>query len=170
MSTPTLTAAPAPAVATVGNRLDPRRAQVYERPNATGNLDTLRSRLRGRIITAESRDYDEARRVLYVNVDRHPRAIVRVADAGDVAAVVDYARDHALPLAVRSGGHSLAYLSVIDDAIIVDLSEMDRIAIDPEARIARVQPGATSGDLAGPAHAHGLALSTGDTPSVGFGG
>ena len=133
-------------------------------------LDELRLRLRGRVITAASADYDEARLVLYFNVDRRPRAIVRVADAGDVATVVNYAREHALPLAVRSGGHSLAYLSVIDDAIVVDLSEMARVSIDPEARIARVQPGATSGDLAGPANGHGLALSTGDTQSVGFGG
>ena len=133
-------------------------------------LEMLRSRLRGRLITAESVDYDDARRVLYFTVDRRPLAIVRAADARDVAAVVRYARDHGLPLAVRSGGHSLAYLSVIDDAIVVDLSDMARVSIDPGARIARVQPGATSGDLAGPANDHGLALSTGDTHSVGMGG
>ena len=133
-------------------------------------LDMLRSRLRGQLITADSADYDDARRVLYFTVDRRPLAIVRATDAWDVAAVVNYARDHSLPLAVRSGGHSLAYLSVIDDAIVVDLSGMARVSIDPEARIARVQPGATSGDLAGPANDHGLALSTGDTHSVGFGG
>ncbi|MCD6057522.1 MAG: linked oxidase domain protein [Thermomicrobiales bacterium] len=133
-------------------------------------MDALRSRLRGLLITAESADYDEARRVLYFNVDRCPRAIVRAADARDVATVVNFARDHSLPLAVRSGGHSLAYLSVIDNAIVVDLSDMARVSIDPEARIARVQPGATSGDLAGPANDYGLALSTGDTHSVGMGG
>ena len=133
-------------------------------------MDALRSRLRGRLITADSADYDEARRVLYFNVDRRPRAIVRAADAQDVATVVNFARDHSLPLAVRSGGHSLAYLSVIDNAIVVDLSDMARVSIDPEARIARVQPGATSGDLAGPANDYGLALSTGDTHSVGMGG
>jgi FAD/FMN-containing dehydrogenase len=137
----------------------------------TGNgLEMLRSRLRGQLITPGDADYDDARRVLYFNVDRHPRAIVRAQDAQDVATTVNYARDHALPLAVRSGGHSLAYLSVIDDAVVVDLSHMARVSIDPEARIARVQPGATSGDLAGPANAHGLALSTGDTHSVGMGG
>ncbi|MCC2627996.1 MAG: linked oxidase domain protein, partial [Thermomicrobiales bacterium] len=133
-------------------------------------MDALRSRLRGLLITAESADYDEARRVLYFNVDRCPRAIVRAADARDVATVVNFARDHSLPLAVRSGGHSLAYLSVIDNAIVVDLSDMARVSIDPEARIARVQPGATSGDLAGPANDYGMALSTGDTHSVGMGG
>jgi FAD/FMN-containing dehydrogenase len=133
-------------------------------------VDKLRSRLRGRLITAEDADYDDARRVLYFTVDRRPLAIVRAADARDVATAVNYAREHSLPLAVRSGGHSLAYLSVIDNAIVVDLSEMTHISIDPVARTARVQPGATSGDLAGPANDFGLALSTGDTHSVGMGG
>jgi FAD/FMN-containing dehydrogenase len=133
-------------------------------------MDSLRSRLRGRLITAEEADYDDARRVLYFTVDRRPLAIVRAADARDVATVVNYARDHSRPLAVRSGGHSLAYLSVIDAAIVVDLSEMARVSIDPAARTAHVQPGATSGDLAGPANDFGLALSTGDTHSVGMGG
>ena len=133
-------------------------------------LEMLHSRLRGRLITPDSADYDVARRVLYFTVDRRPRAIVRAANARDVAEAVTYANAHSLPLAVRSGGHSLAYLSVIDDAMVVDLSDMARVSIDPEARIARVQPGATSGDLAGPANDHGLALSTGDTHSVGMGG
>src|SRR5215211_683187 len=133
-------------------------------------METLRSRLRGRLITAADADYHDARKVLYFTVDRRPLAIARVADAEDVATVVDFARDHFLPLAVRSGGHSLAYLSVIDNAIVVDLSEMRRVSMDPAARTARVQPGATSGDLAGPANDFGLALSTGDTHSVGMGG
>jgi FAD/FMN-containing dehydrogenase len=153
MAVATLPITPTPTIAVAG---DP--------------IETLRSRLRGRLITPDDAGYDDARRVLYFTVDRRPRAIARAADARDVAAVVRYARDNALPLAVRSGGHSLAYLSVIDDAIVVDLSEMTSVSIDPEARIARVQPGATSGDLAGPANAHGLALSTGDTHSVGMGG
>ena len=153
MAVATLPIAPTPTIAITGD-----------------GMEMLRSRLRGQLITAGDADYDEARRVLYFTVDRRPRAIVRAADARDVAAAVDFARDHSLPLAVRSGGHSLAYLSVIDNAIVVDLSDMARVSIDPDMRIARVQPGATSGDLAGPANAHGLALSTGDTHSVGMGG
>jgi FAD/FMN-containing dehydrogenase len=133
-------------------------------------LEVLRGRLRGRLITPDDADYDTARRTLYFAVDRRPRAIVRAADADDVAEAVAFARIHGLPLAVRSGGHSLAHLSVIDDALVVDLSQMRRVSINPATRIARVQPGATSGDLAGPANAHGLALSTGDTHSVGMGG
>ena len=152
------------AVATLPTTSTPSSAFTGDR------METLRSGLRGRLITAADPDYDDARKVLYFTVDRRPLAIVRAADARDVATVVDFARERSLPLAVRSGGHSLAYLSVIDDAIVVDLSEMTRVQIDPEARIARVQPGATSGDLAGPANDYGLALSTGDTHSVGMGG
>jgi FAD/FMN-containing dehydrogenase len=138
--------------------------------SVSDQFEALRSRLSGQLITAESVDFDAARKVLYIHIDRRPLAIVRAANALDVAETVRFARDHGMPLAVRSGGHSLAHLSVIDDAIVVDLSSMKRVSIYPEARIARVQPGATSGDLAGPANAHGLALSTGDTHSVGMGG
>ncbi|MCA9880146.1 MAG: FAD-binding oxidoreductase, partial [Thermomicrobiales bacterium] len=133
-------------------------------------LDDLASQLHGTLITPGHPEYDDARRVVNFTVDRHPLAIVRAADAADVAAAVTFARAYDLPLAVRSGGHSVARLSIIDDAVIVDLSHLKQVSIDPEARIARVQPGATSGDLAGPANAHGLALTTGDTHSVGFGG
>ncbi|MEA2583623.1 MAG: hypothetical protein QOF33_1708 [Thermomicrobiales bacterium] len=138
--------------------------------SAGGPMEALRSRLIGQLLTADSAGFDEARKTLYVTMDRRPLAIVRAANAQDVAAAVGFARDRALPLAVRSGGHSLAHLSVIDDAIVVDLSQMKRVRVDPQARVAYVQAGATSGDLAGPAHEHDLALSTGDTHSVGMGG
>ena len=137
---------------------------------ATIPFDALQSRLAGQVITAESAGYDAARRTIFLNIDRRPLAIVKAASAHDVAATIGFAREHSLPLTVRSGGHSIAYHSVVDGAIVLDLSEMKKISIDPVARIARVQPGATSGDLAGPAHEHGLALSTGDTHSVGMGG
>ena len=133
-------------------------------------LEALRSRLTGRLITPESPDYDEARQTLYIHIDRRPLAIVRAACAQDVSTAVRFAGENELPLAVRSGGHSLAHLSVVDDALVIDLTLMKRIRIDPETRIARVQPGATSGDLARPANALGLALTTGDTYSVGMGG
>ncbi|MFN8512588.1 MAG: FAD-binding oxidoreductase [Thermomicrobiales bacterium] len=131
---------------------------------------SLRARLAGDLITAGSADFDTARAVVNLTVNRHPLAIVRAADAEDVAAAVNYARTHALPLAVRSGGHSIATYSMVDDGLVVDLSQMKEISIDPATRIARVQAGARSGDLAGPANEHGLALTTGDTPSVGMGG
>jgi FAD/FMN-containing dehydrogenase len=137
---------------------------------ADGNLEGLRSQLAGQMITAGSPGYDTARRATVINTERRPLAVVRAATPQDVAATVRFARAHSLPLAVRSGGHSVAQYSVVDDVIVVDLSDMKQVNIDPVARCARVQAGATSGDLAGPAHAHGLALSTGDTHSVGMGG
>lgn len=133
-------------------------------------FSTLRSQLAGELLTAGDPAFDEARKTVSLRVDRHPSAIVRAANAHDVAAAIAFARDRDLSLAVRSGGHSIAQLSVIDDALVIDLSTMKRIEIDPDTRIARVEPGVTSGDLAGPAHAHGLALTTGDTQSVGMGG
>ena len=143
---------------------------ITRKPVATDPLAALRSRLDGQLITATDADYDDARKVVNVTVDRRPLVIVRAAHAQDVAEAVNYAREHALPLAVRSGGHSVAKHSMIEDAVVVDLSNMKRVIVDPEARTARVQAGATSGDLAGPANLHGLALSTGDTHSVGMGG
>lgn len=137
---------------------------------ASGQFAEFRGRLRGRLITPGDSDYDEARRVLYFTVDRRPLAIVRPAGAEDVVEAVSFAREHDVPLAVRSGGHSLAFHSVVDDAIVVDFSEMKRIRLDARSETARVEPGATSGDLATLANADGLALTTGDTHSVGFGG
>jgi FAD/FMN-containing dehydrogenase len=138
--------------------------------SADHELEALRSRLAGQLITATSADFDVARKVVNISVDRRPLAIVQAASVQDVAETVRFARHRRLPLAVRSGGHSVAHYSVIDDVILIDLSGMKCVSVDPQARIARVQAGATSGDLAGPAHAHGLALSTGDTHSVGMGG
>lgn len=170
MSVATIAAPPTSTVALVDDFENAPRSHSANWPSFAPDLNVLRSRLRGRLITASSPDFDEARRVINFTVDRCPLAIVQAADARDVAEAVTFARDLDLPLAVRSGGHSLATLSIIEDALVIDLTQMDRIQIDPETRIARVQPGATSADLAGLAQVHGLALSTGDTQSVGFGG
>jgi FAD/FMN-containing dehydrogenase len=145
-------------------------ALTYDRSLMVERLNTLRASLRGQLVTPEDPAFDQVRKVVNFTVDRRPLAIVRAADAHDVAAAVVFAREHDLPLSVRSGGHSLAKLNVIDDAILVDLSTMKRITIDPATRTARVQPGVTSGDFADPANSYGLALTTGDTHSVGFGG
>jgi FAD/FMN-containing dehydrogenase len=152
-------------VVTVDPRVSVGVVESNKRP-----IDELLSRVAGTVITVDSPEYDEARGTLYFTMDRRPLAIVRPADSHDVAETVRFAREHEYPLSVRSGGHSLAHYSVIDGAINIDLSSMKRVEIDPEARIARVQGGARSNDLAGPAGEHGLALTTGDTGSVGLGG
>ena len=92
----------------------PKPARAFALP--PDPFGALRGRLLGRLITPDDAEYDTARRTLYFAVDRWPLAIVQAADAEDVAEAVAFARIHGLPLAVRSGGHSLAHLSVIDDA------------------------------------------------------
>ena len=134
------------------------------------SLQTLRSQLLGQLITSGNPEYDQARQVQDFTVDAHPLAIVRAATAQDVAAAIRYASHHDYPLAIRSGGHSIAGHSMIDDAVVIDMSGLKNISINPVTRVARVQAGVTSGDLAGAANELGLALTTGDTSSVGFGG
>ena len=99
-----------------------------------------------------------------------PELIVRPSTAADVAAAVDHARTHALGLTVRSGGHSLAGLSTVDDGVLVDLRGMDRIQVDPATRLVRVGGGATWGQVARALRPHGLGLTAGDTAGVGVGG
>ena len=140
------------------------------RPTQSDRFAGLRSQLSGDLLTIADAEYDNARRTISLRSNRFPAAIVRAAGAQDVAAAVRFARTHELPIAVRSGGHSIPLLSVVDDALVIDLSHMKGIDIDPRTGIARVQPGVTSGELAAPAHEHGMALTTGDTRSVGMGG
>lgn len=133
-------------------------------------LRTLETQVRGRIIKTTDDEYETARQVHDMLVDRTPAAIVQTADAADVIRAVNFARAHALPLAVRSGGHSLAGHSMVDGGLVIDLAPMKAVSIDPERRTAWVQAGATTADLAEAAAMHGLALSTGDAASVGLGG
>src|SRR5581483_482641 len=112
--------------------------------------------------------YDQARRVHNTSIDRFPAIVVRAQGAEDVARAIAFARDHGLPLAVRGGGHSFAGQSSNDGGVVIDLSQMRKVVVDPVARTARVGAGITSAELAGVAHEHGLAISTGDTGSVGL--
>ncbi len=130
----------------------------------------LQARLLGEIIQPGDEEYEVARRVHALNHDRRPALIVRAVDAGDVIRAVEFARARELPLAVRSGGHSVSGHSTVDGGVVVDLSGMKSLSIDPVQRTAWVQPGATSQDLFQAAEPYGLGLSTGDTASVGLGG
>jgi FAD binding domain/Berberine and berberine like len=129
---------------------------------------SLREAMTGAVILPGDNDYDQARTIFPGGIDRRPAAIVRVSDAADVARTVGLARDLGLPLAVRSGGHSI--YGVADGAIVIDLSAMRSLDIDVEARTAWAGTGLTAGEYAGAAAAHGLATGFGDTASVGIGG
>jgi FAD/FMN-containing dehydrogenase len=134
------------------------------------SIPRLRDTFDGRVTAPEDAGYDQARKVFYGKYDRRPAAIVRPADAAEVAQVVTLAADTGLELAVRSGGHSLAGHGVSDGGIVLDLSELTALDLDPEGRTAWAQTGLTTGGYTTAVGAHGLATGFGDTASVGIGG
>ncbi|MFE1412746.1 FAD-binding oxidoreductase [Streptomyces sp. NPDC058746] len=125
---------------------------------------------RGRLITAGHDDYDAARAVWNGAVDRRPRLIARCGTTADVVAAVRFARDRDLEIAVRGGGHNVAGTAVCDDGIVVDLSHMRAVRVDPLARTARVQGGALWGDVDAGTQAHGLATTGGIVGHTGVAG
>jgi FAD/FMN-containing dehydrogenase len=134
------------------------------------SLEQLRSGLRGRVIGPEDTEYDALRAVMLNADDLRPAAIVRVADAEDVARVVKLARATGVELAVRCGGHSGARHGTTDGGIVIDLRDLKRIEIDPESRTAWADAGLTAAEVAVATAEHGLAIGFGDTGSVGIGG
>ena len=133
-------------------------------------LEQLRASVKGTVITAADAAYEQARTVFYGGFDRRPSAIVQVADAADVAAVVNFARAAGLELAVRGGGHSMAGFGVSDGGLVIDLSPMKGLEIDGERRTLWAEAGLTAGEVTHAAAEHGLAVGFGDTGSVGIGG
>ena len=134
------------------------------------SIPQLRSEFNERVIAPGDIDYDKARTVFYGGIDKRPAAVIRVKDADDVARVVNLARESGLELAVRSGGHSIVGHSVSDGGIVLDLSSMKDLQIDPESRTAWAETGLTAGEVTTALAKHGLAVGFGDTGSVGIGG
>src|SRR6266581_3324316 len=126
-------------------------------------ISGLGSSLRGRIIRPADGDYDEARRVWNGMIDRRPVA-------ADVVAAVNFARDNALIVSVRSGGHNVAGNSVCDGGMAIDFSEMKAISVDPQARTATAEPGVKWGEFDAATQAHGLATTGGTNTDTGIGG
>jgi FAD/FMN-containing dehydrogenase len=126
--------------------------------------------INGRVIRPDDDDYDAIRQVVMGNVDRHPGAIVRVADAADAARAILAARESGAELAVRSGGHSGAGHSSTEGGILIDVRDLRELEIDPVARTVTAQAGLTAMDLAVATAEHGLAIGFGDTGTVGIGG
>ena len=137
---------------------------------ATISIAELRAEITGRVIAPDDAEYDEARTVFYGGIDRRPAVIVRVADGTDVSKVVILARETGLPLAVRSGGHSIAGHSVCDGGIVLDLTDMKTLDIDVAGRTAWADTGLTAAEFSTATGAHGLGIGFGDTGSVGIGG
>ena len=128
------------------------------------------SGFRGDLIVPDHHDYDDARAVWNGAVDRRPRLIARCTGAADVAAAVRFARDRDLEVAVRGGGHNVAGTAVCDGGIVIDLSAMRAVTVDPVERTALVQGGALWGDVDHETQAYGLATTGGIVSHTGVGG
>jgi FAD/FMN-containing dehydrogenase len=137
---------------------------------AATDTDDLRRSLAGVVIVPGDSDYDAARRCFNALVDRRPSVIVRCVSTGDVAAALDFAHAHRLEVAVRGGGHNPAGHCVLDGGLVIDLSSMRTVAVDPDGRIARAEGGATWLDFDSATQSRGLATPGGVVGSTGVGG
>jgi FAD/FMN-containing dehydrogenase len=124
----------------------------------------------GQIIGPDDGNYEEAREVFNGMIDRRPAVIARCANRDDVVLAVGFARDHGLLLAVRGGGHNGAGLGTCDGGLVVDLSGLKDISVDPDARTVRVDGGCTWGEVDGATGEHGLATPSGIISTTGVGG
>jgi FAD/FMN-containing dehydrogenase len=138
---------------------------LTEEPTAS-----LRNNLRGELIEPSDARYDEARKVYNGMIDRRPRIIARCADVADVIAAVNFGREHKLLIAVRSGGHNAGGLGVCDDGLVIDLSHMNYVRVDPKRRSVLVGGGALLGAVDHATHAFGLAVPSGILSTTGVGG
>jgi FAD/FMN-containing dehydrogenase len=126
--------------------------------------------LGGTVIRRGDASYDQARRVWNGMVDRSPALIVRCGSTADVVSAVNHARDAGLVLAVRGGGHNAGGLGMCDDGLVIDLSGMRAVTVDPERRVARAEGGALWRDFDVATHPHGLATTGGLISTTGVGG
>jgi FAD/FMN-containing dehydrogenase len=135
-----------------------------------GALNRLRERLRGPVIVPGDPEYDRARRVWNGSIDRHPAVVVRCTGVADVLASVRFAREHDLLLAVRGGGHNVAGAGTCDGGMVIDLSPMKGVRVDPASRTATAGPGLVWGELDRETQAFGLAVPGGIVSTTGIAG
>jgi FAD/FMN-containing dehydrogenase len=138
---------------------------------ATKNkIDEFKGTLRGDVLLPGDPDYDQARQIWNAMIDKRPAMMVRCAGAADVLASVNFARDNALPLAIRGGGHNIAGSALCNDGLVIDLTRMRSVRIDPDKRRAFVEGGATLHDFDHEAQAFGLATPLGINSTTGVAG
>jgi FAD/FMN-containing dehydrogenase len=136
----------------------------------TTPLDQLRAAVRGQVIGRDDPQYDEACALFNAMIHKQPELIVRCVDAADAIAAVDYGREQGLDTAIRGGGHNGPGLGSVDDGLVIDLSPMNGVRVDPEARLVTVGGGAVWGDVDHATHAFGLAVPAGIISTTGVGG
>ena len=133
-------------------------------------LEAMRASLRGSLLMPADEGYDVSRTLWNAMIDRRPAAIVRAAGAGDVMQAVNFARENKLLLAVRGGGHNIAGKAACDGGLMLDLSAMRSVRVDPAAKRARVEPGALLSDFDRETQAFGLSTPTGINSTTGMSG
>jgi len=137
---------------------------------ATIATEGLRETVRGDLIERDDSRYEEARKLYNAMIEKHPALIAYCRDAADVIAAVNFARDNGLDTAIRSGAHNGGGLGSVDDGLVIDLSRINNVQVDPEARTATVGGGALLSDLDHATHAFGLAVPSGILGTTGVGG
>jgi FAD/FMN-containing dehydrogenase len=133
-------------------------------------LTTLAQSLRGALIKPGDPEYEEARKLYNAMIDKRPLAIARCADVADVIAAVNFGRDNKLPIAIRGGGHNGPGLGSVDDGLVIDLSAMKGVRVDPKNRTVRVGPGCTTGEVDHATQAFGQAVPFGIISTTGVAG
>ena len=133
-------------------------------------VEPFRASLRGRLIVEGDAEYEGARKVYNGMIDKRPALIARCLDVADVSAAVRFAREQHLPLAIRGGGHNGGGLGTCDGGLVIDLSAMRGVRVDPKARVTRVAGGCVWADVDHATHAYGLAIPTGIISTTGVGG
>ncbi len=132
--------------------------------------DELRKSIKGRVLLPGDPDYDAARALFNGMIDRRPAAIVQVETVDDVRRAIEAARGAVVPLSIRGGGHNVTGNALCDGGIVIDFSRQHEVTVDPAARVARAQPGATWGDFDQATQAHGLATTGGLVSTTGIAG
>jgi hypothetical protein len=136
----------------------------------TRSTDTLRATLKGKLVVPGDAEYDSARAVYNAMIDKRPAAVIQCANADDVVRAIEYAREAGLPTAVRGGRHNGGGFGTIDGGVVIDLSRLSAIHVDPTARTVRVEGGATWTEVDKATHEHGLAVPCGVVSTTGVGG
>src|SRR6266568_5477716 len=139
-------------------------------PIAGVKVGHLRERVRGHVLTAGDEGYNEARAVHNGMFDKHPLAVLRAEQVADVIAGVNFARDNGLDLSIRDGGHSAPGFGTNDDGLVIDMTPMRTVRVDPGSKTAHAGAGATWGDFNHATHAFGLATTGGIISTTGITG